>query len=104
MIGTNCTISVKRPTTTAGKTTYPSSYVIEGLPAYKEQVQPELSPIFNEKSAFETWKFFVDNVDIRRGDKIFDNDSNEYKVEGVQPFANNEIPDHMEIVANRIYQ
>jgi hypothetical protein len=103
MIGVNCSISVKRATTTAGKTSYPSTYIFENVPAYKEQVQPELSPIFNEKSAFETWKFFVDYMDIRSGDKIFDDEGNEYKVEGVQKFKNREIESHIEVVTNHIY-
>lgn len=103
MIGSNCTITVKRQETVNGKTVYGATPILEDVAAYKEQVQPELSPIFNEDSVFESWRIFVDEVvDIQAKDLIIDNDGNEYKVDGRIQYGNPEIPDHTEVIVNKI--
>lgn len=109
MIGANNTVSVRKLTQTGSKEFYEATPSITGLEAYIEQTQPELAPMFNAKSAYSLHRIFIDCVRLADGsispsiepkDRIVDAQGNEYAVEGVQPFKNNEIPDHLEIIVN----
>lgn len=99
MNGTNNTITIKRFVTTATKK-QTTETIASGVEVYLEQEKPELSQLYNNESAFKTFRCFSEFMDVKIGDWIVDKDSNEYKVAGVQKFENDEIDDHCEIIMN----
>lgn len=100
MIGYNNTIKTKRPTTTDGKTSYPSSYNLQNVDCYIEQASPEVVAMLGDIPAFHAYTMITDGVqDIKIGDLVIDSDLNEFKVSGVNNLKNNnDVPNHTEVL------
>jgi len=103
----NFNITIEKPVDTGKKQFYQT--VETGLSAYIEQVQAEYAPAFNADTAYSLHRIFIAferlldgsiRPDVGAGYRIIDDEGKEYAVEGVQPFKNPEIPDHVEIIAN----
>lgn len=105
MLGSNATISTYRLTESGTKKEFSGSATLTGLDVYLEKAQPEVTAFMDEQSALNTFKMWTDDIfDIVIGDKVVDQDSNNYIVKGVQKYSNNvDVENHMEIIITQKY-
>ena len=78
-LGNNAIVSIYRLSVGNGQEFYPENPTAEGIDCYLEQIQPELAPAFNERSAFKSFKLFSEGfIDFKRKDKIVDQRGREF--------------------------
>lgn len=99
MIGFNNLVSTKRRTTTDGKDTYPSTFILQNIAVYLEQASAEKAAMLGDIPAHYLFTMITDGVvDIRVADLVIDQDANRYKVSGVNRLTGNlDVPNHLEV-------
>jgi len=95
---TNNSVSVYHQAT--DKRTWESSASIATLPCYIEPLSAEKAMMYGTERAYDSYQIFCDIVDIQNGDKLIDEQSNEYFVHGFKKYQNNtDVDNHMEVIA-----
>lgn len=90
IVGANSTIDVKRLETASNQESYTSTYHLQNIDCYIQPVDLKTAIILDEINAFHLYSCIIEGVvDIVIGDKIIDQDSNEYIVSGVKQYQNN---------------
>lgn len=97
-IGSNHTISSKRLIKADGKETYSGPNLLADVQVWIEKMSLEDSQVWTGGSSLALNLMIMDGLpDIKRSDKITDEDGVEYFVYGVQPFKGGDVPSHTEV-------
>lgn len=99
MTGDNSTITTKRLSArdAGGKQAY--STLLSGVACYIEPVDPRRTPSFTQgNQVFDLYLCIIQEiVDVRKGDRITDQDGQEFVAAGVRVLRNTDVPGHIEI-------
>lgn len=86
-------------------TEYSGGATHSGIDVYLESLKPELDLVLGTKSSIEAYMMYVDAeemTDVIVGDKVVDNLSNVYFVQGIKRFEeNDETGNHLEILIHK---
>lgn len=90
--GANKTISTYRLADGAGsdKTTdYNTTATLSGIEAYIESLRAELQIVMGIRPGVEVFNMYIEPADIRVGDKVVDQNSKVYYVQGIKRHEDN---------------
>ena len=98
MIGQNNTITTeRRDVSPTGKESFEGTIVLNDVPAYVEQLSPDVAVTVNGEFTYLLYRATFDQVvDIKDGDAATDQEAVEYTVQSVEQFPGGEIPGHTE--------
>lgn len=86
----NTAISVYRYVVSSNKRTYGGTPIATGIDAFLEPIDPKLAAVIDAGATWQTFTCIIQSgVDIKINDKVVDTDGNEYIVQGLQDFSNN---------------
>lgn len=93
MFGANNSITTYRKVNTGNTAAFSGSATVTGAEAYIENVSGDLAVVLGNNPEYEVFMCHVEPGDYILGDKVVDEQSNEYRIARIEKHENNEDTD-----------